>query len=151
MVWAFVGFAIVASVAAALFGRRLPLLVQYGCFLRFPLLMALVIVLLPRFESQWIPGTFDLSYREVFAVTPFVMFAAWACMLTGLVILDGASRRFAVPRLPLPSWLLRWRLPIASSLALPMLVRMTLANSDFKLAALYVAAEWASLSSAFWL
>lgn len=140
MLWMLVVFAVAMSVAVALIGRRLPLLIQYAFFLRFPLLMALVILLLPRFESEWIPGTFNLSYPEVLAVTPFVMSAAWACMITGMVIAESAPRRFGVPRLALPSWMLRLRLAIASSLALPMLVRMELANDNLGLSALYLGA-----------
>src|SRR5262249_3510324 len=131
MLLTLLGFCILVTIAAAIFKDLLPHLIQYGFFLRFPILVAILLMLLPFAQSSYIPDLFEFEDYELVEVTALALLAAWSCLLTGEVVVDAARHRFGVARVHPPYWLPGPRLALASLLAFPLLFRISLTASSW--------------------
>ncbi|HTR63880.1 MAG TPA: hypothetical protein VMH37_19365 [Candidatus Binataceae bacterium] len=117
-------FCLFLVLAAAYFKDLLPHLIQYVFFVRFSMLVALALVLLPLTNFSILPDLFELRGSELTLVTILAFFVAWTSTLTAMVTIETAPHRFGVAELHLPPWAMRYRLLLSSCLALPMLLRM---------------------------
>jgi len=117
-------FCLLLVLAAAYFKDLLPHLIQYVFFVRFSILVALVLVVLPFTNLSVAPDLFELSGNELTVVAVLALFVAWTCALTAMVTIESAPHRFGVAELHLPPWAMRYRLLLSSCLAVPMLLRV---------------------------
>lgn len=105
--------------------RRAPLL-QYLYFLRFPLVVGVVLVgFAPLVGWKLASSLQNLFVADLLgvAVISFLGFlAAWTIMATVLLVIKLASLRFKVKPLPVPHWMVRFRIHLFASLALPIVV-----------------------------
>ena len=114
--------ALLAALLAAIvwLQRRGPFL-QYVYFARFPLLLALALLLLPAAALYLLPAVlanlFDLPPNGLVIVAWIAPLAAWVVMVTLGVILAYAPNRFRVAPVVVPAWLHRYRVPLFALLA----------------------------------
>lgn len=99
MIWLLFVFLLAGGLAVALYVDKLPLLCPYAFFIRFPLLGSAAIVGLPFLESHYALALMVFTGPGTGVVTILAFLAAWACMVTGLVTIEGGhddsrSRRF---------------------------------------------------------
>src|SRR5580693_5506637 len=117
-----IALALLAALVAAIawLQRRGPLL-QYLYFIRFPLLLALALLLLAPAALYLVPAVlanlFDLQPNGLVIVAWIAPLAAWVVMVTVGVILAYGPHRFGVRPLRVPGWLHRWRVPLFALLA----------------------------------
>src|SRR5438105_1120249 len=131
MFWpAVIAAIVVAALSAIRLGRRMPVAIEYIFLLRYPLLIATVILIAPLIESRWAPTLFELTGADAFSAALYMSFAAWACVLSAIVILDAAPRRFSMPRVRWPAPLYRLRALTAPAMLLPLSARLLFANSS---------------------
>lgn len=143
MAWGLI-VAVLLLVAASAMLTRLPTAIKYLFLLRYPLLFAILILLVPRLNSRWWPTMLDLGPIEVFEVTVFMALAAWACVLAAMVILQTAPLRFQLAPI---RWLPRiavFRVWFGPALVMPFALRLILRNRDVQTVAAVVGAFAAS-------
>jgi hypothetical protein len=117
-----IALALLAALVAAVvwLQRRGPFL-QYLYFARFPLFLALALLLLPPVALYLVPSAlanlFDLQPNGLVIVAWIAPLAAWVVMVTLGVILAYAPNRFGVPPVRVAGWLHRFRVPLFALLA----------------------------------
>lgn len=119
-------FCLLLVVAAAWFKRLLPHIIQYIFFVRFSILMGLLLVFLGFAKPSVLPDLFQLHGIGLVVVSALTMFIAWGCMITALVTFHMAPHRFGVVEIHLPRWAIRNRFLLSSCLAAPLLLRFSL-------------------------
>ncbi|HTG34120.1 MAG TPA: patatin-like phospholipase family protein [Thermoanaerobaculia bacterium] len=121
----------ITLLAAALVGwlvwvqRRTGVFLEYLYFCRFPLAFGMLLAALPAIALWGAPSLlanlFHLTPGEILLISFFGTLTAWTVLITLELIIAYAPSRFRVPRLRLPHWMVHYRIPLFSLLALPLI------------------------------
>ena len=105
--------------------RRTGVFLEYLYFCRFPLSFGLLLAALPAIALWGAPSLlanlFRLTPGEILLISFFATLTAWMVLITLELIVAYAPSRFRVPRLTLPHWLVHYRIPLFTLLALPLI------------------------------
>jgi hypothetical protein len=121
----------ITVLAAALAGwlvwaqRRTGVFLEYLYFCRVPLAFGVLLAALPAIALWGAPSLlanlFRLTPEEILLIAFFGTLTAWTVLITLELIIAYAPARFRVPRLRLPHWLVHYRIPLFTLLALPLI------------------------------
>jgi hypothetical protein len=110
--------------------RRTGVFLEYLYFCRFPLAFGLLLAILPAIALWGAPALlanlFWLTRAEILLASFFATLAAWTVLITLELVIAYAPSRFGVPRLRLPRWLVHYRIPLFTLLALPLIATAVL-------------------------
>jgi patatin-like phospholipase len=106
--------------------HRFFIYLNYGYFLRFPLMTAIFLIAFPYIAigtgaAPLLENLFDLGFSDVLFVSLTAFLAAWSVMVTSRLVLLYSHKRFRVPRIRIGARLRRRQIFLFGLLALPMM------------------------------